>query len=627
MVAVAQFGKRVPRLNVGIIGLGSRGLSVLERLITLSRHLRGREVRVCIFEPGELGTGAHGTCQPDYLLLNTIAGQLSMFPDTAAINAPDERTGPNLYEWCRDRGLRIGTDGLPCSAGGRPVEPTDFLPRRILGEYLSWFYSEIAKDLPSNLTLVFYRQPVVSVTRDAVNDGFVLRTSAGATEHADRVFLTVGHAARLRDRDTSDRTVVDPYPLPSALKNVGPNETVGVEGLGLAAMDVVAALTQGRGGRFERGADNAVRYQVSGREPHVVLFSRSGIPFRVRPVAATNTRRHRPIFIGAQTLGELRAHAPAGQLDFERDLLPLMRDEMRAAFYLACVTRDDERRAQAVADALAVAYSLGTVEGAFAALAARYGAYDPDEYLLTEVPESLSGADYVRWVRAFIEADLEEGRLGVPASPLKAALEVWRDLRDVLRAAVDHGGLTRSSRQVFYGRYAALVNRLVAGPQKERHEELLALMDAGIVEIVRVDGSGPVWRENTERFELASGQPGEKPVWLDRHIVARIAASGLDEPGRQPIASMADAGLLQPVDPEAALSGIAIDAGGHPLDAHGAPVGGLWILGPAVEGATYYNHYVPSGGAYSRALSDAHQAVWECLGLDRTQAAACGEAA
>ncbi|PLZ02452.1 adhesin [Burkholderia sp. WAC0059] len=625
MVTGAAFDQRMPRLNVGIVGLGSRGLSVLERLVTLSRHLHGHEVRVCIFEPGEPGTGAHGPAQPDYLLLNTIAGQLSMFPDRAAINAVEERTGPNLYEWCRERGIEIGVDGLPCKGGGRPVEPTDFLPRRILGEYLGWFYGVVARNLPPNLKLVFYRQKVVSLVRDVVRARFVLRTSTGVTEEMDRVFLTVGHAGCPRNDAAGTRKIASPYPMPAVLDGITPYEKVGVEGLGLAAMDVVAALTWGRGGRFERTGHH-VRYHPSGREPHVVLFSRSGLPFRVRPVSAAGTRRHQPIFLNLETVSALRARVLGGQLDFERDLLPLMRDEMRAAFYIACARREGEQQAHAVAAELAGAFPLGAAGDVFAALAACYGAFEPNDYLIAEVPGSLDGADYARWVRGYIEADLAEGRLGVPASPVKVALEVWRDLRDVLRAAVDHSGLTPVSRRVFYRQYAALINRLVAGPQKERHEDLLALMDAGIVEIAPAGGQC-VWREAAGRFELASDRPDWTPVWLDWLVVARVGGSGLDGPDREPLASMAGAGLLQAVDRAAGLYGVAIDTCGHPVDASGVPVPGIWVLGPAVEGATYYNHYVPSGGAYSRALSDAHLAVSECLGLDIKQVTVCGEAA
>jgi hypothetical protein len=37
----------------------------------------------------------------------------------------------------------------------------------------------------------------------------------------------------------------------------------------------------------------------------------------------------------------------------------------------------------------------------------------------------------------------------------------------------------------------------------------------------------------------------------------------------------------------------------------------VWVLGPLLEGTTFYNHYVPSPRAPSRALQEAHDCVAE----------------
>ncbi|QDO82681.1 FAD/NAD(P)-binding protein [Shewanella psychropiezotolerans] len=63
-----------------IIGLGPRGLSVLHRILCHAKSSPNINISIAIFEPNEPGVGVHSTEQPDYLLLNTVAGQLSMFP-------------------------------------------------------------------------------------------------------------------------------------------------------------------------------------------------------------------------------------------------------------------------------------------------------------------------------------------------------------------------------------------------------------------------------------------------------------------------------------------------------------------------------------------------------------------
>ncbi|MCF5602534.1 FAD-NAD(P)-binding domain protein, partial [Pseudomonas syringae] len=39
----------------------------------------------------------------------------------------------------------------------------------------------------------------------------------------------------------------------------------------------------------------------------------------------------------------------------------------------------------------------------------------------------------------------------------------------------------------------------------------------------------------------------------------------------------------------------------------------LWVLGPAVEGCTFYNHYVPTPDPTCHALLEARRAVESCL--------------
>ncbi|WP_147477633.1 FAD/NAD(P)-binding protein, partial [Pseudomonas coronafaciens] len=64
---------------IAIIGMGSRGLSVLEQLIGLSRHADRQPLQIEVFDPQPPGSGLHHAQQPDYLMLNTMAGQLSAF--------------------------------------------------------------------------------------------------------------------------------------------------------------------------------------------------------------------------------------------------------------------------------------------------------------------------------------------------------------------------------------------------------------------------------------------------------------------------------------------------------------------------------------------------------------------
>ncbi len=65
--------------SIAIIGMGSRGLSVLEQLIGLSRKTDAHRLRIEVFDPRTPGSGLHLAEQPDYLMLNTGGSALGVF--------------------------------------------------------------------------------------------------------------------------------------------------------------------------------------------------------------------------------------------------------------------------------------------------------------------------------------------------------------------------------------------------------------------------------------------------------------------------------------------------------------------------------------------------------------------
>ncbi len=600
-------------LAIGIVGLGSRGLTVLERILTLAAHTPDRRFRVVVFEPGEPGVGLHWLEQPDYLLLNTVACQLSHFPDAAALGAPQERRGPNFFEWCARQGVRIGEDGLPCATGGRPVRETDFLPRRLLGEYLLWTYRTLTASVPPNVALTVHRETAVGVIPEEEAGAFVLCGESGLKETVARLFVCLGHTGRLpvAEPAASPKEITIPYPLPSTLDEVAPGSRVALAGFGLTSMDVLASLTVGRGGRHV-WRDGRQTYVPSGREPKITLFSRTGLPFCTRPNTTPDRRKHQPVVLTPQAIAALRARTADGRLDFKDVVLPLLKQEMQAAYHIVSAGLSGADAAASTRGRLVAAAETGRLDAELARLAERYGAFSPDEHLRFAGPEGLTGEEYVRWVKDFIRSDLAESAKGLAASPVKAALEIWRDLRDVLRGIVDFRGLDEASHEYYYGTFSQLVCRLVAGPQKERYEDLLAVLDAGVAEIY--PGIDPVISTGPDgTLSLSGGGNAGSPQVVDHVIRARLASAGLTNTDSPFLMALRQAGFVRPRCAAYGLDGVDVDALSHPLGAPGALAKAIWIFGPNVEGASYYNHYVPSSGAYSRAFADAHHAVEECL--------------
>ena len=67
-------------IEVAIVGMGPRGMTVLERLVSICRRFDCLSLVVHVVEPGAMGCGVHGLDQPSYLLLNTVCGLPTMFP-------------------------------------------------------------------------------------------------------------------------------------------------------------------------------------------------------------------------------------------------------------------------------------------------------------------------------------------------------------------------------------------------------------------------------------------------------------------------------------------------------------------------------------------------------------------
>ncbi len=574
-------------LRIAIVGMGSRGLSVLEQFIALYRQAPGHRLQIDVFDPQTPGSGLHLSEQPDYLMLNTMAGQLSAFCTAHPATRPP---GPTFLQWCEGHDLRLDARGhLDDSGQGRPIGFGDFVPRRLLGRYLQDSYRWLLRHCPPGLQVRHVVQRVISGQPSGA--GWQLGTADGERHAFAALFITCGHAQAL--------------PVPPE-----PGRRVAIEGLGLSAMDCLAALTEGRGGRFV--ADDSLagwRYLPSGREPRLYLYSRSGRPFHARPQHDGSVCQPWPRrYFTVAAIEQLRCHSTDGRLDFSHDVLPLIEDEMRAVFYQACAQMAGPAQLIDLQHALQQAVEAPERQVLFARLARQWGAFEPAHWHAIERWKGMP-QDYAGWYRQWLAQDLLRSRQGPARSPLTQALEVWRDCRDVLRTVVDHDGLQAHSTLAFYALYAGVSNRLVGGPQHERHEDVLALIDAGVVQVLPPtqahEEGGRVWLQ-------ALDDPHGPVIEVDHLIQARVGSSGLAHNRHALLVDLLRQGLIHAAHPYPA-DGIAIDPGNRALCSDGQPHPCLWVLGPAVEGSTFYNHYVPTPDPQCLAPLQARRAVSDCL--------------
>ncbi|MFD6420503.1 FAD/NAD(P)-binding protein [Streptomyces sp. NPDC060198] len=493
------------RSEIGLVGAGPRGLSVLERLFAQERKSPRRDrLTVHVIDPSPPGPGrVWRTAQSPHLLMNTVASQVTLFTDSSVrVEGPVE-DGPSLHEWAREL-ARQGASAVPPPEAGtlaeaRGLGPDSYPTRAFYGHYLRWVYHRLVATAPSHVAVRAHAARAVALREPSGPDGPQTLVLDDGTELAglEAVVLAQGHLpvlptepeSRLADFASRHGLVhlLPGNPADVDLDRVEAGRPVLLRGLGLNFFDHMALLTTGRGGRFVRTGDRLV-YHASGREPRLYAGSRRGVPYHARGENEKGSHgRYEPLLLTPRVVEELRERARAGDwLYFGTDLWPLIDAEVRGVYYAALLTargRDTASfaRAWAAAPEDTAREALLTAEGIEAAerwdwerIARPYG----DRVFPT-------AAAYREWLLPHLRRDVAEARAGNVTGPLKAALDVLRDLRNELRLVVDHGGLEGNShRDDLYGWYTPLNAFLSIGPPASRIEELCALIEGGIVEIL-----------------------------------------------------------------------------------------------------------------------------------------------
>jgi uncharacterized NAD(P)/FAD-binding protein YdhS len=614
-------------ISIAIVGMGPRGLTVLERLVEHAARIADDvALAITVYDEGHCGQGVHRAEQPDHLLINTVASQVTMFAPTGVLSRGD---APSFVEWARAAGYRWveGRFVRTSSDRGRDITEADHLPRSLLGEYLSWVGGKVRAALPRNVTVAHRRETVVDLVPLA--RGYEVRVRGGAAGVADYVFLTTGHGcrkpttndarfARFAEEHRSDNAKLAyfsaAYPIES-LDAIASAATVAIQGFGLTAHDVVSALTVGRGGRFiER--DGRLEYVRSGREPTLLLFSRNCLPFAARGINQKGlTGRHEPRFFTPAAVGALRAEALARsgdyRIDFRADVLPLVLKEMAYAYRLAARQGD---------------VAVDTFEPSEDELAA-----------IRAVLWPLEGRSFASFdaFRAFffdlVRDDLSQALLGNRTSPVKAATDVLRDSREALRAAVEYGGLTPDSHRYFVEEFNAITNRVSFGPPLQRNREWFALHEAGLLDVAGGPGATVTPDESSASFRIEAHYGARAEQWgADVLVVARLDAYSPLTDASPLSKAMLERGVDRPYrNGDYHPGGIDIDAGLNPIGGAGQAQPRLWAIGFPVEGAHFYTHALPRPGIASRQTRDAETCVLsmlEHIATDRASARVSGSA-
>jgi homoserine O-succinyltransferase len=291
--------------------------------------------------------------------------------------------------------------------------------------------------------------------------------------------------------------------------------------------------------------------------------------------------------------------------------------EMELHYYTSAAQMvDGPRVARDVHARLVAGWGTGTFSYHRSQFAARYGTFVASEHFFVgQGRHYRDSEDYESAVYTTVAADAREALVAGGASPVKTALETLRALRDTLRMAVEFRGLTLSSHLDFVANLQSRFARLVAGPPVFRSQQLLALVDAGVLklpfgpspEVIPAEGGGLLVRSTVLEH------PYE--VVVDRLIRAHLDLPSVTGSASPLLTNLVRRGRVRPLTFQGTPAGsIDLTEDFHPLDEQGRPEANLWVFGVLSEGVRYFTLYIPSPKSRVRAFLDAQICAAEIVG-------------
>ncbi|WP_348760170.1 FAD/NAD(P)-binding protein [uncultured Salinisphaera sp.] len=485
--------------RIAIVGGGPRGLYALDCLCGWARLAPHLSLAITLYEPAARpGAGPVYDPAQPDYLLMNFAAGLI---DAWDRTFAANASRPTLVDW-------LSVDR------GETVDAGAYVPRAAVGRYLMACYQQLVHACPNNVALV-HRQAFVS---EVIRVGAAWQVSDGTcADRFDEVLLTTGHQ---RWQSADGAKPISAFPAArlarSTAFSAGP---LYCKGFGLTFIDAALALTQGRGGAFVRQCDGALSYQSAGAEPACIRpLSRTGRPMLAKPdagVIAATPAREALIAELSQWLDQQKRPVT----DVEAELWPAF---LRAA----------------------------------------------DAYI--EAPAGQTQAWFNRWchcqpsaasVRRMLAESWAMATGGQPAGPGVALALVWRGTYPALVRLASHDGLAPAALPQFR-RIATEMERIAFGPAAANIERLLALIDAGVVDLSALGDAG-----------------AERVAADDYDIDATIAPPYRWDPQGPLDRLAADEDLSR-----TAYGTLAVTETGRPLMADtGRPVAGLAIIGRVTE--------------------------------------------
>lgn len=479
----AQCSPSIDSPIIAIVGGGPKGLYALNHFVN-QVHLNQtpKAYKVLWFNPDQLfGCGPnYDIQQPDYLLINYCIGHVNAFHP--AYN--DSENQKSFMSWLEE-----------VKAVDVVVRPTDYASRALVGHYLQWFGIETLRYLPENIQVELIPDAVTAVTHRGAKAR--LETRSGSWE-VDSLLLATGHCYENTPLISNGEVpatsyIRAPYPV-SKFETVSSKAQVGIIGMGLTFIDIALALTEGRGGTFEKGY-----YHRSGREPIIYSFSRTSLPILCR---GPQFQAQHPLQILKLSQFE-KWMQQSTKIDFVREILPWIEQEIQLRYYTVLFGESDSKRVQQMISQIPL-----------------HERFTLDDLLR---PSLSSEEEILQYIRM----NIDEARKGDGESPFMAAAAVWGEICPYIAELYATVGFTGDSQKLIDQYYFGAFNRVSYGPPVANMEKIYALAKAGILRFLPLSNPAIRWEENEGIFSVCD--ENDTTAVFDNLIDGRIGRPSLQK--------------------------------------------------------------------------------------------------
>ncbi|MFD2744188.1 MULTISPECIES: FAD/NAD(P)-binding protein [Sphingobacterium] len=544
-----------PPKKIGIVGGGPKGMYALERILyTVRQSDNSTPIQIVWFNESQHFGSGNNYCvtQPDNLLINYCIG--------------------NIDAWLRDDRQEQMIEQLSLTNWIKkyqytnlPVSPTDFASRALVGVYLQHVLKQLLLSLPAQVSLSMI---VGSVHDIRYKEKFTVLIKDGEeVENLDYLLLATGHCYQNVPPFTTKAGHAPKEYLPSAypihhLNSIPKSMPVAILGLGLTFIDICLQLTEGRGGVFTPNGE----YKPSGNEPVLLPFSRSNLPIHPRgPIYGQ--KRYKVREYTEQALRNLATYGVERQIDFEKEVLPILHAEIQYAYYSTMLKSKEEEQVRSYINNLAV----------------------EDRFTLDHLlfPKVSDNKNRDQATNEYIDECVNRAEEGELHNPYMAAAAVWRELTPLLGDLYNFGGFTPASHEYLDKQIWSACCRTSFGPPIANMRKISALAKAGIIQFSIPPQSKISYDSANNQFVIGNEQEQFNASYL---IDGRIARSEIVRQNSPLYNRLVNRGLVQVFENGTYRPGcIAIDQDGRTQSSIADQEIPLYFYGTPTEGILFDN--------------------------------------